>query len=580
VGKLEKTPLLTAIWERLASYFYPLEVVVVLTLMAWYGTMVYISVKDLNSYKELFTNAVVLPTVLQTIKICLPVAVLVMVISYIMAFFAYAYIPHLVGPFLALLLLPYVSSYYVILLGWRAWVGEDGLFNRLPILSSLADILSYGIPSLIIVMILRYLPLSVLLVYVRLRALPVTQIHVARNLGLTCAGIHHRLYLRWCLPVLVMVGVFSFIFASLDYLASSVVGGGSVQTLANLIDDWQRAQAFQGPAMALGVFYASVLTVFAFLTMCLLSLRVGQVSETSQSEDRLSFGGVEGWLVSGITLIVMVVQLMMIIGILYLALGGLEGAFPTIKPFLSFLTDDELKHAFLLSLLIGAVAAIVSAVLSVFSLFARHIRDNLSLAVEAGGRMNTGHYMLAAANAGLLMLLVIPPLLAGIAANAFQGRVLHYFGSTHSIIAVHIIAYSPIAFFVAAGGLARLSPTGYLVARNLGVGLSTYFVKIFLRVCFLPIIAGCFVLFAFSLNDHILARYVGGITQNLGILVADKQVAGLESKHVCAVAAMFALTLGTFVPIITCVRLAERPKKPHMSLTVRRSGKHESARHD
>jgi putative spermidine/putrescine transport system permease protein/spermidine/putrescine transport system permease protein len=314
--------------------------------MAWYGNMVYISVKDLNNYKELFTNAVVLPTVLQTIKICLPVAVLVTAISYIMAFFAYAYIPHFIGPFLALLLLPYVSSYYVILLGWRAWVGEDGLLNRLPVLGSLADTLSYGIPSLIIVMILRYLPLSVLLVYVRLRALPVTQIHVARNLGLTCAGIHYRLYLRWCRPVLVMVGVFSFIFASLDYLASSVVGGGSVQTLANLIDDWQRAQAFQGPAMALGVFYASVLTVLAFLTMCFLSLRVGQVSETSQSEDRLSFGGVEGWLVSGITLIVMVVQLMMILGIFYLALGGLEGAFPTIKPFLSFLTDDELKHAF------------------------------------------------------------------------------------------------------------------------------------------------------------------------------------------------------------------------------------------
>jgi putative spermidine/putrescine transport system permease protein/spermidine/putrescine transport system permease protein len=563
VGKLEKTPLVlngvrtapTAIWERLASYFYPLEVVVVLGLMAWYGNMVYISVKDLNNYKELFTNAVVLPTVLQTIKICLPVAVLVTAISYIMAFFAYAYIPHFIGPFLALLLLPYVSSYYVILLGWRAWVGEDGLLNRLPVLGSLADTLSYGIPSLIIVMILRYLPLSVLLVYVRLRALPVTQIHVARNLGLTCAGIHYRLYLRWCRPVLVMVGVFSFIFASLDYLASSVVGGGSVQTLANLIDDWQRAQAFQGPAMALGVFYASVLTVLAFLTMCFLSLRVGQVSETSQSEDRLSFGGVEGWLVSGITLIVMVVQLMMILGIFYLALGGLEGAFPTIKPFLSFLTDDELKHAFLLSLLIGAVAAIVSAVLSVFSLFARHIRDNLSLAVEVGGRMSTGYYMLAAANAALLMLLVIPPLLAGIAANAFQGRVLHYFGSTHSIIAVHIIAYSPIAFFVAAGGLARLSPTGYLVARNLGVSLSTYFVKIFLRVCALPIIAGCFVLFAFSLNDHILARYVGGITQNLGILLANKQVAGLESKHFCAVAAMFVLTLGALVPIILALGL-------------------------
>ncbi len=513
-----------------------LEVFVLVAMAIVVGTMLYISLSEPGSVWDLFHFPALLRIIGSTISICLIAAFCVTVAAYALAFYAHAYIPHSAPLLISSLLSFYLVSYYFTLLGWRALWGQTGLLHHLPIIRLLNGVFDYGSPAIIAVMTLRYLPVGILLTYLRLRSLSVRKIHAARNLGIHPWSIHTSLYLPWSRPALSLVFLFTLIFGSLDNLASSVAGGGSVQIVANLIDDWHRSHLFQGWAMRLGLCYVAVVGVFVFLTLRLVYRgQIGDVTDVADSQP-ISYYGIEFVLFFASTVAIVLAEFSLVAGVVFLAIGGNTSNFPSLATILQIIRDEELWLAILEGIRISFVSAAAGAGLAAVSALACHLRENAARI--------PGKQLIRTNEVLLLIPFIYPPLLLGIVAGAFQGQVLGYYGSAVSLAVANTIMFGPLAYFVIRAGLKQLPSNCYLAAKNLDVGFGTYVTSIFLRACRFTLPTGFLLIFAFSLNESLLARYIGGTARPLGLLIADKKMAALEPHHFAAMTLLFVLTLG------------------------------------
>ena len=200
------------------------------------------------------------------------------------------------------------------------------------------------------VMTLRYLPIAILLTYLRIATLPVTMIHVAKNLGLSTWKIHLHLYLPWSFPALALVSLFTAIFASLDNLASSLAGGGRIQILANLIVDWQRTHSLYGMAMGLGLAYVVLLGGFIFFTLHFLSTTESSNVKDMSATEGVQKRGVEYWGLLIVSLVFVCLELSPLVGMILLAIGWNKSYFPSLGAVTHLIFDEELRNATFLGL--------------------------------------------------------------------------------------------------------------------------------------------------------------------------------------------------------------------------------------
>lgn len=512
-----------------------LEALVVLCIGAVLGTMGYLAAHGPGNFRELILGFGLGSTVVRTLWVCSSAAFVIAGLSYFIAFACCTFLRQWSSLVICLLLSLYVVSPYFVLLGWRALWGADGLFSGLPGLRMMSPILSYGSIGIIAVLTIRYLPIGVLLTYLRVSALPLRQIQVAQNLGLPSFRIHRKLYFRWSLPALGLVILFAAIFGSLDNLVSNLAGGGNIQIIANLLDDWQRSQEYQGRAMGLGLCY--VLLVMAFL---LIALRLFSIGESPTSRGSVQEEGkVTGELGRSIGILAIVtivlIELSLVAGLLYFGMGGRAGNFPTFMGLTRLVSDDELLSALLLAVWIAIRVSLLGTSLAALSILARHIKEGIDPRYDMRK---------ATANDTILLIpLITPPFLGGIAAGAFQGRMMGLSGSDWSIVVLHTVVFGPLAYFVIMAGMKKLSSNSYRVSKNLGLNIRTYARNILWPACRSTIVISILLVFTFSLNESVMARYVGGFSQPFGVLIANKQVAALDLQHYWVVSLIFILSL-------------------------------------
>lgn len=526
---------LNLVSERIVKRLALLELLVLFGLLAVVGTMTYLAIREASSLLGLLSYPTLGLTILQTALVGFASASIVVLLAYCIAFFCHVYVPRSAAFIISTFMSVYIVSYYFVLLGWRTLWAENGLFWDLPALKLFAPAMGYGPVAIIAVMALRYLPVGVLLAYLKVSALPGRTIVAAHNLRVPAVAIHTKICLRWALPALGLVLLFTAIFASMDSLATSVAGGGSVQTVANLLDDWQRSHQFQGMAMWLGVSYVFLICLFLFLMVRAFRLpanyNMGRWMASEQHPQR----GKEYWLLLSATLLVVLLEFSVVGAVVFSGIGGDKPGYIDLKGIMmSMFSDEELQNSALLGIQVSLCSSLIGTGFAAMSILARHIR-------KPGERFRD--VILAPGEILILSPLIVPFLLAGVAASAFQGRVINYYGSTYSITVAHVIVFGPIAYFVIAAGLGQLSKNSYSVAKNLGVDLTTYVARIFLPACRFTIPVSLLLVFAFSFNESVLARYVGGSARSLGILIADKQVAALDTQHFAAMSFMFFLTL-------------------------------------
>lgn len=530
--------------ERVLKHAMVLELLVLLVVVAAIYRM---SVAFAQNYDQVIAELAsdgVMTILINTLTVSGVAAALVVLIGYPIAYFIHRYVARPIrNAVLLLFLLPYISSYYFILLGWQSIWGNRGMVRQL-LPEALADALApmgYGYLALIGVMTLRYVPLGALLIHFRLRALSNSQSEVAHNLGLSAISSHIRIFLPWCAGVMMVVFVFTYVLASLDLMASSLAGGGQIQTLANLINDWQKANN-TGVAMGLGVLYIAAVVVL--MALCWRIFGVGRAPTSPERAEPSRRFGREAWVLGFVCIVVAVAEIALIGGVL-------RGAWPVGQAWSSLTNDSDVLPALKTSLIVSCWASVAGTALALVSALSKHLRQSLM----------HGSRLVSAGELVLLVPLIVPPILAGQVGGHLQNVFFSTGGSQWSLMVAYTLVYGSLAYFVISGSLGVLPANVYLVARNLDVGRAAYLGRIFLFALWPAIAAGALLIFAFSINDPILATYLGGADKLLGGLITEKQVSGVTSAFSLVI---FCLPWFSLIVIVVLALVLSRMTRPRL----------------
>jgi len=254
-----------------------------------------------------------------------------------------------------------------------------------------------------------------------------------------------------------------------------------------------------------------------------------------------------------------------IIGLGTAALGGVASLRSAEEVCRALFQDAMIRKAFGGGIIVAGFVGLTASVTATISAVQRHMQGTSVGTFNATGQSGIVELLdgrpYAITDAILLLPLLMPPLLTGIAAASLQRDVFGVYGSSLSVIVAHTITFGPLSYFIIVGTLGRLPAALYQAAVNLRIAPLKYVVGVLLPVLAMPVLMGGLLCFSFSLNDHSLARYVGGTFLNAGTLIADKQVSGMEPKYVCAVALVMVTTLLCLIAFAVMASLAPGYKR-------------------
>jgi len=520
----------------------PAEAIVLTGIVAIVATFARLAAVDGDVFAQVKASSYLIASVPGTIAIALPSAVLVVIVAYSGAFTLRFALGRraLYGVFF--MLWQFLVSYHVLLLAWRSIWGNDGW------LGSAFRLFSYGAPATVAVMVVRYLPISLLLQYMHLEAIAPAQLLCASNHRASPWRFHWRVVLPWSRPVLGLIFVFVFFLAALDPLAPSVAGGGRLQTTGLLIVGLDGGYNLTSVKMLIGL--GVVLAVLGLALLAQRTLRdssVDRPAEWAGREERVSLRRGHMLLMAVPVAITAVLQLMVIVAILSM---GLWPNAPSGSAESNARLYEHLRDGLVLS---GAVASFCVAA-ATLSVAAGHAREQLGKS-QTRASAPAWRRQLGLMQAVMLLPLVLPGTVVALAINSFQGKVLGRYGSVEAVFLAHSFCFIPLAFFVVNAGLVKFPTAVMKAAANLRVVGWRYWVFIVARSLWLNGLLAWLLVLCASLNEAILARYIGGDFESFAVAVANSQLSELTSTHYRVIAMLFVGTLVVFLLSTTVVRL-------------------------
>jgi spermidine/putrescine transport system permease protein len=223
----------------------------------------------LDNYRYFFS----VPAYVRTLVATLWVSALATALTLALAFpFAYWLVRHVAARWqkllLALVILPFWTSYLLRIYSWLTILGEKGAVNRALGGLGLVDrpvALLYNRPAVIVVLAYLYFPFAALTLYASLERFDWNLLRAAMDLGASPAGAVRRILLPQMKVGITTSIVFVFIPIVGEYLTPQLVGGTRGVMIGNLIVNFfSGAQYTRGAAAALLVAALIVVLLIVF----------------------------------------------------------------------------------------------------------------------------------------------------------------------------------------------------------------------------------------------------------------------------------------------------------------------------
>jgi spermidine/putrescine transport system permease protein len=213
-----------------------------------------------------------------TLLIGLAIAFVTTILAYAFAFA----IRFRAGPFgnalLLLTLITLFGGYLVKIYAWKSILGREGILNQvltgLGVIDQPLDALLYSVNGVVITLTYFLLPFAILPIYGNLRAISLTTIEAARDLGAGRWAVMRDIILPQCDKGIVIAFVFAFLITAGDYVTPRFVGGGAAM-MGHFIE-LQFSLGFNWPmgsAMAFTVMGVSLALVVMLRSLLVRSLR-------------------------------------------------------------------------------------------------------------------------------------------------------------------------------------------------------------------------------------------------------------------------------------------------------------------
>jgi spermidine/putrescine transport system permease protein len=217
----------------------------------------------LDNYANFFGNWTYSGTFLGTIYLCLQVTIVALAVGYAIAWFIWQLRGSVRYALLLLAVMPLFMSYIVKLYTLRAMLGLNGLANQaltgLGILEKPTLALLFNQRTVLITMVVIYLPFVILPIFLALERIPKSLLHASIDLGAGAWDTFRRVVLPLSLPGTIAGALFAFVLALGDFITPQMVGGTTGFTIGRVIYS-QFGLAYDWP---FGAAMASVLLAVA-----------------------------------------------------------------------------------------------------------------------------------------------------------------------------------------------------------------------------------------------------------------------------------------------------------------------------
>lgn len=467
-------------------------------------------------------------------------------------------------------LIAFIMPYHIFLLSWKSLWAESGLvlslLSGVPLLEQVARIISsqmlYAAPGVLAVWVLRFSGISIVLAFLRLLQLPSSTVHAAMNHGMSPQFIYRRIIFPWMVPILALTFVFLFLSLSLDAEAPAFVGGQKIFLLGSFLQDLHRSQGGHRFAAALGAIYILVILGFSLSLLSLLTARRIAVTISAPIGVKVKRPPSPK---AGIILFCMYIALY--VGLMSTACLRSLGwepvqshhqsgqfAFSAVSYSQVFASSDW-RESLLISAGISATSGVIALALSfITGLWIRNSRSMPTIGASIGRRFYISL---------IIFPLVLPPLI--IAAIIIAGALLTkgYQGSVHTVLWVHVLMFSPAAYFVIESGFDSLPFNLVAVARNHRVAVHKLFLLTVRHLVPHSAVAVA-VVFSLSINESVVARMLSGFAKPVSVKIADASLSGIGSEHFAIGNVLTCLAIGIVLVSLLGLRVRSRKNQARL----------------
>jgi len=269
-----------AVWLTL-FFLVPLVLIAVISLRAdLRGGVLAPFAPTLDQYRNLLEKPAYLRLFGTSVGMALTVAAAATVLAFPIAYFLAFRAGRHAGLFLALLLIPFWTSFLLRVMAWKVMLGSNGVINSLLLSTGLArepvEFLLYNRFAVIITLVYVWIPFVSLPMLAGLQRIDPTLFEAAADLGSTPLQRFWRVVLPLSLPGVIAGFFMCFIPTVGEYVTPLLVGGSAGSMYGNLIQDFftKAANWPLGAAMSLVMLVGTI----AFVTIALRLINPRQLA--------------------------------------------------------------------------------------------------------------------------------------------------------------------------------------------------------------------------------------------------------------------------------------------------------------
>ncbi len=223
----------------------------------------------LENYVAVWTDPIFHKIMLRSLGVAALVTLVTVVLAFPVAYFlSFAVSPQRKAMWLFLITIPFWTSYLVRVFLWKVILGYNGVINSglksLGIIDEPLSFILYNVNSIVITLAHAYAPFAILPIFIALEKIDRSLLEAGRDLGESRAMTFWRVTLPLAMPGVVAASLIVFIPTIGDYVTPTLIGGGKIPMIANMI----QAQMLDLDNRPMG----SALAVTAMLIVAIFSL--------------------------------------------------------------------------------------------------------------------------------------------------------------------------------------------------------------------------------------------------------------------------------------------------------------------
>lgn len=223
----------------------------------------------LQNYRAVWADPIFRTLMLRSLWVAGLVTLVTVVLAFPVAYFlSFVVPPKRKAMWIFLITIPFWTSYLIRVFLWKVILGYNGVINSglktLGLIEEPLSFLLYNTGSIVVTLAHAYAPFAILPIYVALEKIDRSLLEAGRDLGESRLMTFWRVTLPLAMPGVMAAVLIVFIPTIGDYVTPTLIGGGKIPMVANLI----QAQMLDIDNKPLG----SAIAVTAMLIVTLLSV--------------------------------------------------------------------------------------------------------------------------------------------------------------------------------------------------------------------------------------------------------------------------------------------------------------------